>query len=120
MKQWEKRIISLNNIYRFLTTELTNIANRENLDGWIIEILDYAFINKNMIIEKVEPFLNNDWTWDRILPINQAIIILAYSEKEINKTDKAIIIDQSIKTAKNYSDASSYKFINLILDKILK
>jgi len=119
MKQWEKRIVVLNNVYKFLLTGDTKINNKENLDEWTISILNFSYINTPLIIEKINPFLKNDWTWDRILPINQAIIIMAYSEKKIFDTDVSIIINEAIKTAKNYSDDSSYKFINSILDKIL-
>lgn len=119
MKQWEKRIVVLNNIYKFLLTNNTQISNKENLDEWIISILNFSYENIEIIINKVEPFLRTDWTWCRILPINQAIIIMAYSEKQLFNTDVSIIINEAIKTAKNYSDDASYKFINSILDKIL-
>ncbi|MGL4768679.1 MAG: transcription antitermination factor NusB [Mycoplasmoidaceae bacterium] len=119
MKQWEKRIIILNNIYKFIITNSKKIENEKDADSEIIKILEYSFENVNNIKDIVKPYLNSGWTWDRILPIDQALIIMAYSEWKTISTDKAIIVDEVIKTAKNYSDINSYKFINYIVDKII-
>jgi transcription termination factor NusB len=44
----------------------------------------------------------------------------AYSEANALKIDKKIIIDQAIITTKKYSEPNDYKFINAILDNIIK
>ncbi|MBO6041644.1 hypothetical protein J6P52_00460 [bacterium] len=44
----------------------------------------------------------------------------ALGEYNILHTNKRIIIDQTLITAKRYSNPNAYKYINAILDKILK
>lgn len=49
-----------------------------------------------------------------------SIILEAIAEYQILKTDKLILITQSVKTAKNYCEDQDYKIINAILDNHFK
>ena len=62
------------------------------------------------------------WTFDRLNRVEQAILLLAYShfyfvEPEV---EKGVVIDIAIKQAKTYLDEKDYKFVNAILDNVLK
>lgn len=60
--------------------------------------------------------MRDDWDLSRINPITISIILEAISEYQILKTDKLVLITQSVKTAKNYCGDGDYKIINAILD----
>lgn len=122
MKQWEKRVIAFEIIYSILIRDDIKdsvISKYENVDEDIYSVIKYAINNYQDIKSKIESLLSNNWTWDRILIIDKAILIESYSEFQVLKIDRKIVIDQAIVTAKNYSDEKSYKFINSILDKLL-
>lgn len=85
----------------------------------VIKIINYFKKNREEITNMIKPFLKENWTWNRLLAIDRAIICNAICESKILKTDKKVIIDQAIITSKNFSDENSYKFINSILDKVL-
>ena len=62
------------------------------------------------------------WTFDRRNRVEQAILLLAYShfyfvEPEV---DKGVVIDIAVKQAKLYLDEKDYRFVNAILDNVLK
>lgn len=122
MKRWEKRVISFEIIYSLIIREDINAKidfENDSINDEVKQIINYYLLNKDSIKSKVIPFLKDGWTWERLLPVDRAIICNAICEMETIKTDKKIIIDQSIITAKNFSDKNSYKFINSILDKVL-
>ncbi len=58
--------------------------------------------------------------FSRIGGIELSILYLALHEISHTKLDKPIIINEAIKLAKKFGQNSSHKFINAILDKVIK
>ena len=61
------------------------------------------------------------WTWKRLNRVEQALLLNAYChyfyvEEGI---DKAIVITVAVDLAKEYLDATDYRFVNAILDNVL-
>ena len=81
-----------------------------------IVIKSLAHVNeiKNIFQEKMPK-----WSFDRLNLVEQAILLMSYTHKQIENTDKRIIINVAVKLAKNYLDKDDYKFVNGILDKVL-
>lgn len=126
LAQWEKRLIVVKYIYsQLIKNEPVDIAKNNfskyflDVDAQFVETLEFCLDHKNEIINVISTALLDNWTFDRLNLVDQAILLEAYSECKILRTDKNIMIDQSIITSKKYSDANSYEFINAILDKIL-
>ncbi|MGL4617201.1 MAG: transcription antitermination factor NusB [Mycoplasmoidaceae bacterium] len=122
LKQWEKRIIVFQYIYSCLMKQdfdLDNIPDEIKKDENIFNIVEYALNNFSEIKKIIISNLSKNWKWNRVSEVDLAIIVSAYSEYNISKIDRKILIDQAIITSKNYSDEKSYKFINFILDRIL-
>lgn len=126
LAQWEKRLIVVKYIYsQLIKNEPVDIAKNNfskyflDVDAQFVETLEFCLDHKNEIISVISTALLDNWTFDRLNLVDQAILLEAYSECKILRTDKNIMIDQSIITSKKYSDANSYEFINAILDKIL-
>ncbi len=122
LKQWEKRVIAFQMIYVYIVRdkqELDFASKYDNVDDNVLKIVDYAIKHLDDIKEQIKPYIKQGWTWNRLLNIDKAILVEAIAESKVFETDKSIIIDQAVVTAKNFSDESSYKFINYILDKIL-
>lgn len=59
------------------------------------------------------------WSFDRLNLIEQSILLMSYTHKQNEKSDKRIIIDVAVKLAKKFCDKDDYKFVNAILDKVL-
>lgn len=72
------------------------------------------------IVKAYEPLLKN-WKWDRLPLLTQAILMMSYSHfYYVEKIEKRIVIDIAINLAKKYIDDKQAKFINAILDGVLK
>ena len=92
--------------------------------------------NKKIVLDKVSQILKEiklfekdfaktitDYSnipFERIGGIELSILYLALYEVSKSNLDKPIIINEAIKLAKKFGQNSSHKFINAILDKVIK
>ena len=92
--------------------------------------------NKKLVLDKVSQTLKEiklfekdfsktitDYSnipFERIGGIELSILYLALYEVSKSNLDKPIIINEAIKLAKKFGQNSSHKFINAILDKVIK
>jgi transcription termination factor NusB len=79
-----------------------------------------ALKNLNTIIPVYNTHMNK-WTFDRLNRVEQALLLLSYTQffyvdKDV---DKAAVINVAVILAKKYLEAADYKFVNAILDKVL-
>ena len=125
---WKKRVNLFRLIYAFLQTnnseqEIINNIDEDEISGETF--VEQRNILKNIIdnFDKYKEIVNNNlrnWSFDRISDVDKALFLCALGEYNVLHTNKRIIIDQTLITAKRYSNPSAYKYINAILDKILK
>lgn len=125
---WKKRVNLFRLIYAFLQTnnseqEIINNIDDDEISGETF--VEQRNILKNIIdnFDKYKEIVNNNlrnWSFDRISDVDKALFLCALGEYNILHTNKRIIIDQTLITAKRYSNPNAYKYINAILDKILK
>mgnify|MGYP001333266522 FL=1 len=95
------------------------IDKREYDKKYLSSTLDLIENNKAVIIDKIES--NTDVKLSDTSPIDRSILFLSVSELLFkNDIPPKVVLDEAIKIAKKYSTEKSYKFINTILDKILK
>jgi len=95
------------------------IDKREYDKKYLSSTLDLIENNKAEIIGKIES--NTDVKLSDTSPIDRSILFLSVSELLFkNDIPPKVVLDEAIKIAKKYSTEKSYKFINTILDKILK
>lgn len=89
-------------------------------DLYVKEVVIKALLHKDEIIAAIEPHLNK-WKFNRLTRLAQSILLLSYAHYYyVKDVDKAIVIDVAIHLAKKYLDDGDYKFINAVLDNILK
>lgn len=107
-----------------------DLANEEHPRYEEIAYEDCDFFVKEMTIAAVKhyaeivPILESHmvkWTFERLNRLEQALLLLAYCHffHHGEETDKAVVINVAVKLAKKYLDASDYRFVNGILDKVL-
>ena len=81
------------------------------------DLLQNTMDHKERYIQYINETLD-EWTFDRLGYLEQAILLLACSEFDQKQTQSAIIIDEAINLAKAYCDEDSYKLINGVLDSL--
>lgn len=90
----------LNEVSDFSKTLIFHsVANKERFIGYINNVLD-------------------DWTFDRLGYIEQAILLIACTEFDEQMAAAPVIIDEAILLAKKYGDEKAYKLINGVLDRL--
>ena len=74
----------------------------------------------NEIIDLINANLNK-WTFSRLDNVAKAILVLGTCEGNYTKiSNKNIVIDSSIRLAKSFLKVGDYKYINAVLDKVIK
>ena len=81
----------------------------------IIELYELNTVKINNFIEE-----NTDLLLKSLTPIDRSIIRIAMCELMYrDDIPKKVILNEAINIAKRYSSKESYKFINIILDKLI-
>ena len=86
-------------------------------------VKDTVYTSLQKYGEIVEAFLPklNGWKWDRIPALSRAILLMSYTHYYFTeKVDKKIVINIAVDLAKKYIEEKQAKFINGILDGVLK
>ncbi len=85
--------------------------------GW--EIVSTAVENKGKIKVLIKAFAP-DYEFEKIAPINRALLILGISEMKFMETPPVVVINEYIELAKVYGEDKSPSFINGVLDSYRK
>lgn len=96
--------------------ENTKEANK--IDPFLYAITIDACANLPYYKKHINEVLREDWTFDRLGYVEQAILVMAASEIDFETAQKAIVIDEAITLAKKYCDDDTYKLINGVLDRL--
>ncbi len=111
-------------LYRHLLLNRDLFAEIEEFDEveseekeYAAEILKDISENEGSYIEEISNYLPN-WSFERENYVEQALLLAAVSELKLQKTDKAVVLDEAVEIAKKFCDEDSYRYINGVLDKI--
>ncbi len=126
--RWKQRIQVLNIIYSDIvsnhTTDKNNVIKQafevNNFDHDQIKVLEYYYDHYVELEQKIIKRLQPTWPYQRINVLTKAIILSSLSEYYAINTSLAIVIDQALKTCDHRGLVRDKKFINAILDKIVK
>lgn len=125
MKRRKQRETIMTCIYQYLllNTDIDTIFE-DNLDlddkgsiQFIVSVTVDALNNFEEYTEQINQYLN-DWTFDRLGYVEQAILLMAASEIHSKELDKAIIVNEAVELTKHYCDEEAYKLINGVLDRL--
>ena len=85
---------------------------------YVKKTVSYALNNYGAIKDVFIPKLNN-WKWERLPLLTQAILLMSYAHMKIETVDKRVVIDVAVSLAKKYVEPKQGKFVNAILDGVL-
>lgn len=89
---------------------------------------EISFFVKEMVIKSLshvneikKVFQENmpKWSFDRLNLVEQSILLMSYTHRRYENSEKSIVIDIAVKLAKKFLDKDDYKFVNAVLDKVL-
>lgn len=108
----EKKVVRLGPNDKPLVVEI-----KDDEFGW--EILNTAIKNIGKVKLLIRAFAP-EYEFDKIAPINRALLILGVSEMKFMETPPVVVINEYIELAKQYGEDKSHSFINGVLDSYRK
>lgn len=92
----------------------------DEVDPYIKRSVALTMQHYGEIVDAYRPLLVN-WKWERIPLLTQAILLMSYAHfYYVEKVDKKVVINTAVDLAKKYVEEKQAKFINAILDGVLK
>ncbi len=95
-----------------------NTREENKVDPFLYAITIDACANLKFYVDKINQLLNEEWTFDRLGYVEQAILIIASAELTFETAQKPIVIDEAVTLAKKFCDDDAYKLINGVLDRL--
>lgn len=95
-----------------------NTREENKVDPFLYAITIDACANLAYYTKKINQLLSDDWTFDRLGYVEQAILIMAASEIDFETAHKSVVIDEAVTLAKKYCGDDAYKLINGVLDRL--
>ncbi len=126
MKRHQQRELAMTCLYQhfLLKTDIKELLI-QNLDGKT-EINPFLYTITIDAIKYKEDYIamlnaklaDSDWQFDRLGYVEQAILLMAVCELDLETAQKAIIIDEAVTLAKKYCDDDTYRLVNAVLDQL--
>ena len=98
----------------------SNGINNKKAIEYIEDAVNGIEKNKEVITEKIEKNLKQDWKIDRISKVDLAILKLAIYEIKYKDIPFKVVINEAVELAKKYGEDNSKNFVNGILASIVK
>ncbi|MCX5922347.1 MAG: transcription antitermination factor NusB [Candidatus Dependentiae bacterium] len=89
------------------------------LDSEVSRIAQGIIDERDALDEIIKPLLDN-WRFERVGVCTKLILRFAIWELEHTVTPPVIVINEAIELAKCFAEKDAYKFVNGILDKLIK
>lgn len=86
---------------------------------YVQQTLAYALNHYGEIVQVFEPYLR-DWSWSRLPLLTQSVLLMSYAHSKVEDVDKSVIISVAVNLAKKYIEPKQAKFVNGILNEVLK
>lgn len=95
-----------------------NCEGLNSVDPFLYTITVDAIQYKDIYIDNINAHLKDEWRFERLGFVEQAILLMACCEIDLETAPRAIVIDEAILLAKKYCDEEAYRLINGVLDKL--
>ncbi len=89
------------------------------MESEVVTVAEKIIAIKEDLDEQYKPLLSN-WRFDRVGVATKLILRFATWELDNSDTDPRIIINEAVELAKGFAEKDAYKFVNGILDKLVK
>ena len=88
-------------------------------DSEVVRIVTAIVEQREHLDETIKPYLVN-WTFERLGVCTKLILRFAVWEILNTETPATVVINEAVELAKCFSEKDAYKFVNGILDELIK
>ena len=124
MNRHKLREIAMTSLYQHLLLNkdirecVYENAESNEIDQFLYTITMDTVKYKDAYIKKISEHLSSEWTFDRLGYVEQAILLMACCEIDLEIVPKPIVVDEAVTLAKKYCDEPAYRLINGVLDQL--
>lgn len=126
LNRHQERMVVVTTLYQYLllNSDIDQLLenNLEDIDkksiSFIVSRVIKTIENKDDYISKLKQHITDNWDWERLGYLEQAILLYGAFELDAKELDKAVVIDECINIAKKYCEDNAPSLINGVLDKI--
>lgn len=93
-------------------------SDTNEIDPFLYTITIDAIKYKDVYITQINTALRDDWTFERLGYVEQAILLMSCCELDLETAPKAIVINEAVTLAKKFCDEETYRLINGVLDRL--
>lgn len=108
---------SIEDIDAFLQHD-EELVNQKNID-FALWLVNTTLNSMDSYIALLSKHLKSGWTFDRLSPMERAILLIATCEILESDDSPKVIINEAVLNAKKFCDDKSYKFINGVLSNLV-
>lgn len=121
MTRKEERDHAFKMLYQLaVQEELPRERIEDHNSDYVKRVIDAFYAHKELIDQKIEDKLI-DWRIDRILKLDLTVMRLAVIEMVyLEDIPPKVTLNEAVELAKHYSDDQSHKFVNGVLNKIMR
>jgi N utilization substance protein B len=94
------------------------IKENMEIENEFVNEMVYGVLDNINDIDKIANKNSKDWTIDRFLSIDKAILRMGIYELVYTDTPEVVAINEAVELAKEYSDEKVKNMINAVLDSI--
>ena len=99
--------------------QITDIPLKEH-SAYVQNCIANVLSHYGEIVSAFQPYLRG-WVWERLPLLTRAVLLMSYAHfYYVEKIDKSIVINVAVDLAKKYIEEKQAKFVNAILDEVLK
>ena len=113
-KTIDEKILDILKIY---SEEMPESKLSKTDESKLITLVRQAHANKVILIEEVSKYLAENWRFERLPKVIQAIILIGAMEIK-DGGDKKMVINESVEIAKIFNHPGEAGFVNSVLDKL--
>lgn len=113
------RYILMNNSNAYMLQDILD-ETQEKLDEPTTTIANAIVEKFDELIDDIDIHMSLDWKWERLPAVVRAMLIVGTYEVKYTNTSKAITINEMVDICKEFEPDFDYKFVNALLDKIIK
>lgn len=82
-------------------------------------LVTHVLASEDHFIENIENHLSKR-SWQNVDRVDKSILLIALSEHQSGETPPKVLINEAVNLAKKYGTKDASKFVNAILDKLIK
>ena len=99
--------------------QITDVPLNEH-SAYVQNCISSVLSHYGEIVSAFLPHLRG-WVWERLPLLTRAVLLMSYAHfYYVEKIDKSIVINVAVDLAKKYIEEKQAKFVNAILDEVLK